>query len=117
MRDDGASGCQPAKFEGSGAYLVMRDYSAHAILSGINFRASSCGAKHAGAQQLEACSAIHGTLAQLQPIDLTFDLTIAPFAGERSLHRIVVAKDATSEAADFTHRGLTRISQPNQIGR
>src|SRR4051812_10983022 len=43
--------------------------------------------QYAGAKQFDAGSAIHGALQCLEPVDLAFGLAIAPWLGDRVLHR------------------------------
>ena len=62
--------------------------------------ARSLGGSHGSSlEQIELGPAVHLPLHQLQPVDLTFDLPVAPALRERRPYGPVVAAQALGEAA------------------
>src|SRR3954452_13090918 len=54
--------------------------------------------QYAGAKQFDAGSAIHGALQCLEPVDLAFGLAVAPWLGDRVLHRRQILPQCMHEA-------------------
>jgi len=54
----------------------------------------SCGVQDAGTEQVEARSAVHGSLDGLDAVDLTFDGAGGPRQVKGRLHGILVAVEA-----------------------
>ena len=65
--------------------------------------------EHPTAQQIEPGASIHVALDDLEPIDLTLDLAVAPGLRQCSAHRILVATQAGGERRQGA--GL-RLQQP-----
>jgi hypothetical protein len=61
--------------------------------------------QYALAQQVELCPAIHLAFDQLQPVDLPFELAVAPAGCERCLHRVVVRSQTACKHAKFARYG------------
>ena len=56
---------------------------------------------YALSQKLESATAVHLPFDQLEPVHLSFNLSIAPALFHRCQHRVVVPMDSGDEAHDF----------------
>src|SRR4051794_18007517 len=55
--------------------------------------------EHPAAQQVEPGPSVHLPLDDLEPVDLTLDLAVAPRLGQRGAHRVLIAPEANGARA------------------
>ncbi len=68
------------------------------------------------AEQVELGAAVHGSLKQLQLVDLPFSLTVAPRQGECRADSSAVMLETCCEGDDGTDAAIARVGEPGIEG-
>src|SRR5215207_5300 len=63
-------------------------------------------------EQVELCTPVHLALDQLQPIHLSFELTVTPFMAQSILHRLKVLAQPAGEADELLQLTSLGRAQP-----